>query len=169
MAARCALDAEAVVRVHVPELEPWYVLKSMGDGDVNARSRRYVALHPARRQLTAKLSNAKRNFGELARDYLAAHPTCERCGEDRLACLAIHHRNGKEHDDFEVLCHNCHSVEHHGAYTFEEAITDREPLGARRTAKGHGTAWGYRNGCRCLACCDAKRRSRVSMLRRSSF
>lgn len=87
--------------------------------------REYTKRFPARRQLSNKLAWLKINYGEAARLYFVEHSRCERCPEDRLSALSVHHRQGKHVEDFETLCHNCHAIHHHGAWTFKQGIQGR--------------------------------------------
>lgn len=86
------------------------------------QKREYVARNPGRRKLSNKLSWIKTRYGEAAKLYFIANPCCEVCDEDRLVCLAIHHTDGKRVEKFRTLCHNCHSVEHHGSLTYLGAM-----------------------------------------------
>lgn len=81
--------------------------------------KRYVIRHPARRRLTNKLTWIKRKYGSKAKEYFLDHPYCGRCGEKRLACLAVHHKHNKGSKEFETLCSNCHAAHHGGDYTIE--------------------------------------------------
>ena len=59
-----------------------------------------------------KIAYIKNNYGQAAYDYFVSHTACESCGEERLACLTIHHLYGKNIEKFKTLCANCHAVVH---------------------------------------------------------
>lgn len=69
-----------------------------------------------------KCSDITYKYGKKARDYFELNSKCERCSEDRIVLLAIHHTHGKQVDKFETLCHNCHMLEHSNnkEYTYED-------------------------------------------------
>jgi hypothetical protein len=67
---------------------------------------------------------------KIVTQYLECHP-CIHCGENRIVCLAFHHRNPNEKKNSvsmmhncttkallseiskcDILCHNCHAIEH---------------------------------------------------------
>jgi len=59
-----------------------------------------------------KLKDLRYNYGQPAVDHFEKNPICNRCGEDRLGGLNIHHVHGKNYDVFETLCFTCHMLEH---------------------------------------------------------
>ena len=85
----------------------------------------YVRNNPAIRRLTNKLTWLKINYGEEARQHFIENHVCARCGEDRLACLSVHHSEGKTTKKFVTLCMNCHAIEHSSEDTFEDGMTGR--------------------------------------------
>jgi len=76
--------------------------------------------HPNYVRFFAKLNRMLERQGEKAVQYFLAHPVCEKCGEKRLSCLAIHHPEGRDKDVFQTLCCNCHAVRHSDSYTLED-------------------------------------------------
>jgi hypothetical protein len=76
-----------------------------------------------------KKSYIKSRYGIEASVYFSSHPHCERCPEDRFACLTLHHTKGKKIKEFEVLCFNCHMLEHarnSGESTFRQELVFQE-------------------------------------------
>lgn len=72
-----------------------------------------------------KSADIKYKYGALAQEYFTDHPYCEKCKEEKLACLNIHHPRGKKVDEFITLCANCHMVEHAtniGSGTYRDEI-----------------------------------------------
>lgn len=59
-----------------------------------------------------KIAYIKNRYGQEATDYFISHPFCENCPEKRLACLTIHHVNGKRYKVYKTLCFNCHIIVH---------------------------------------------------------
>lgn len=59
-----------------------------------------------------KIAYIKHEYGPSAAEYFRSHPFCEDCEEKRLACLTIHHVNGKKEEVFRTLCFNCHMLTH---------------------------------------------------------
>lgn len=107
-----------------------------------------------RRQLLQKLWFIEKHYGAAARAHFVEHPECDRCPEQRLSCLAVHHREGKLVEEFETLCHNCHAVHHGSSLTFEDCSTEGVPE-RRRQPAACGTNAKYKRGCRCQSCRDA--------------
>jgi hypothetical protein len=128
----------------------------------------YLRKHPERRVLSNKLGWIKKRYGAEARSHFEQNPLCEVCFEKRLACLAIHHIEGKNVESFRTLCHNCHAVEHGSEFTFEDA-TALGPLISRRSMAECGTKTMYDKGCRCEPCKEAKRESRKSARKDAGF
>lgn len=83
---------------------------------------------PARRRLVNKLAWIKRKYGQEAKEYFLSHSSCERCREDRVPALAVHHTHGKKIKKFEVLCHNCHMIHHGGEYTLIDMLNNPKTL-----------------------------------------
>ena len=65
------------------------------------------------------------HYGETVHDYrtlvfkVAGKPkVCERCGFDKEPAIIVHHRDrnreNNSNDNLEVLCANCHLIEHYG-------------------------------------------------------
>jgi len=122
--------------------------------------KQYVKRNPSRRQLSNKLAWLRNRYGVAAMEYFMANHSCEVCGELRLACLSIHHTDGKQVDRFKTLCHNCHAVSHSSEHTFESAQGDK-PLRPKKEEPRCGTLYMYNHrGCRCEACKEVKRKSR---------
>ena len=69
--------------------------------------------------MISKLRDIKHRYGIKAAEHFQAFPICSRCQEERLAALNVHHTRGKEHEEFETLCFNCHMIEHHGSATYK--------------------------------------------------
>ncbi len=72
-----------------------------------------------------KCNDIKHNYGQLAVNYFKLNPVCENCGEQRIVCLAVHHVEGKQIDNFKILCANCHVLCHsivNGEYTYKEYL-----------------------------------------------
>lgn len=79
-------------------------------------------------------------FAVLARIGRVA---CERCGDDRIGVICVHHRNRNRNDNsfgnLEVLCANCHALEHFrspsskSAKIFENAIVIHDALSKGRS------------------------------------
>ncbi len=90
--------------------------------DANKFKAKWVKDRPGKRKLTNKVAWIKAKYGEEAKEYFLNNAKCSRCGEDRIAALAIHHTLGKSVNMFEVLCSNCHLVHHGGEYTLDDAI-----------------------------------------------
>jgi 5-methylcytosine-specific restriction protein A len=71
------------------------------------------------RQADATTRGYTHRWGDLARAYRRAHPTCERPGCTRPAAL-VHHKDGLgplgprglDVDNLEALCRRCHSHAH---------------------------------------------------------
>src|SRR5690348_1297669 len=93
--------------------------KSWKDENWNVR-------HPYFRKWIQKLRHLKKRYGGVAKEYFLAHPYCERCGNRFLACLGIHHKEGKKKQFFETLCANCHAIHHSAPYTFEDVERERK-------------------------------------------
>ena len=108
------------------------------------------------RSLVAKLSKLRRSYGDEAKKYFVENFKCEKCSEERLAALAIHHTEGKHINKFITLCHNCHFVEHYGDATFENSKKDSWKKRVSPNEAEHGMLTKYRNGCRCDLCKLAK-------------
>lgn len=69
-----------------------------------------------------RASKARKNGNRamFIREFREAFPFCQRCGwKDEPAVLHVHHknrdRNTRDRSQLEVLCPNCHSVEHYRA------------------------------------------------------
>ena len=91
-----------------------------------------------------KLYHLRYKYGNAEADYFAGHPVCEVCSEPRLACLAIHHREGHGVKSFQTLCFNCHMAHHHpraAAYTYKNYLQFLQAKKAKREAfiaRDHG-------------------------------
>ena len=85
-----------------------------------------------------------RNLTEFVKEFRAnPEAVCERCGRTREESrLEIHHRDHNRRNDckenFEIVCHQCHSKEHRRGYNFWQA--------PRRDGKIAPKAMGIRNG-----------------------
>lgn len=78
---------------------------------------------PVRNYIKRKCNYLTNRYGKNAAEYFLNFPKCEKCGEERLACLAVHHKHGKKVDEFQTLCFNCHMVVHakkSGNLTFKD-------------------------------------------------
>jgi len=64
------------------------------------------------------------HYGESRKDYRShcfkvhnLEKICTRCGFDNPLAICVHHkdrnRNNNNIDNLEVLCYNCHAIEHH--------------------------------------------------------
>ena len=62
--------------------------------------------------LSRKMTRIKAAHGSKALAHFINNNICELCGEDRVACLEIHHTHGKKREVFKTLCSNCHVLEH---------------------------------------------------------
>jgi hypothetical protein len=84
-----------------------------------------------RRATSAKIRRICSQYGSEAEAYFHKQHCCETCGEDRLACLSVHHVHGKSLNQFEVLCHNCHTLLHTGEVgrlTYEQLQSCQEKI-----------------------------------------
>jgi hypothetical protein len=79
-----------------------------------------VVVNPFRR----KVADMRHRYGAAAADYFIVHPECERCHEPRISTLTLHHKQGKKVEEFEVLCFNCHMLEHSNSpdYTYDDHL-----------------------------------------------
>jgi len=68
-----------------------------------------------------KLGYLKYNYWQKAKDYFEKHYVCEKCWEQRLWCLTLHHTEWKKVDKFQTLCFNCHMI-HHAGRSWEETF-----------------------------------------------
>jgi hypothetical protein len=71
-----------------------------------------------------KLHDLKYAYGSEASDYFKNNPRCQRCPEERIAALTVHHTKGKNVNEFETLCFNCHMIHHsrHKNFTHEDHL-----------------------------------------------
>jgi len=68
-----------------------------------------------------KLIGLRFNYGQAAHDHFAEFPSCQDCGEKRIAVLTVHHIHGRKVDIFRTLCFNCHMLEHSSTPDFTYA------------------------------------------------
>ena len=92
--------------------------------DRTLKDARYTRRHRACRRFTDKVGHIRKRYGSKAANYFLEHQKCERCPENRFPCLDVHHLEGKKRDKFEVLCRNCHAVEHSTSYTFDDVLKE---------------------------------------------
>ena len=71
-----------------------------------------------------KWHDLKYLYGIEAADYFKAHPACQHCPEKRIATLTVHHTKGRQINEFETLCFNCHMIHHakHKTFTYEDHL-----------------------------------------------
>ncbi len=77
-------------------------------------------------KLLKKYSYIRHHHGKEAAQYFAAHPVCEKCGEARLACLSVHHVNGRRQKVFKTLCFNDHMLHHANDATYTASMGEAE-------------------------------------------
>lgn len=75
-----------------------------------------------------KVCNIRYNYGDSASEYFKNNPVCERCGEERITILNVHHLLGKNIEIFKVLCFNCHMLEHSSNpnYTYKDYLEENK-------------------------------------------
>lgn len=90
--------------------------------------------NPAKR----KIKDIKHNYGTNAVAYFKKFPFCERCKENRIVLLQVHHKHGKKVELFEILCSNCHALEHNpeiAKMTYEDCVELHKKIAERKTKR----------------------------------